>query len=231
MTKVDNQEKTGTSVETAASLPSYPQAPRGFSLRTVLASLLLLSANLSLSGAQPSALQSALQTQTDLPKIFDTARYVYVQAEDADRLSGGLTPDDRQAIYNVEKQLRAWNRYTLTLDRKNADLVLVVHKSAIGSNNVPVVVAPQRQPGQPGRSPFPRDPSDPSDPSNSPQPGGPGLGAEAGSPDDELSVHMLDGDGTLSGPIWHEAAKNGLSSPSMTLFKHLKQDVEDAYPH
>ena len=189
-------------------------------MRTVLASLLLLSANLSPSGAQQSA--------PDLPKIFDTARYVYVQAEDGDRLSGGLTPDDRQAIYNVEKQLRTWNRYTLTLSRQNADLVLVVHKSALGSSNVPVVVAPQRQPG---RSPYPRDPSDPSDPSNSPQPGGPGLGAEAGSPDDELSVHMLDGDGTLGGPIWHEAAKNGLSSPSMTLFKHLKKDVEDAYPH
>jgi hypothetical protein len=221
---VDNQEKTGTSVETAASLPSYPQALRGFSLRTVLATLLLLSANLSLSGAQPSA----IQTQTDLPKIFDTARYVYVQADDGDRLSGGITPYERQAIYNVEKQLRAWNRYTLTLSRKDADLVLVVHKSALGSSNVPVVVAPQRQPG---RSPYPRDPSDPSDPSNSPQPGGPGLGAEAGSPDDELSVHILDGSGSLGAPIWHEAAKNGLSSPSMTLFKHLKQDVEEAYPH
>ena len=191
-------------------------------MRSVLVSLLLLSANLSLAGAQ--------QSQPDLPKIFDTARYVYVQAEDADRLSGGLTPDDRQAIYNVEKQLRAWNRYTLTLDRKNADLVLVVHKSAIGSNNVPVVVAPQRQPGQPGRSPFPRDPSDPSDPSNSPQPGGPGLGTEAGSPDDELSVHITDGNGSLGARIWHDAAKNGLSPHSMPLFKHLKQDVEEAYP-
>jgi hypothetical protein len=214
-------------VEIAASLPSYPHALRGFSLRTVLASLLLLSANLSLSGAQPSVFQSTLQSQTDLPKIFDTARYVYVQAESGDRLSG-LTPDDRQAIYNVEKQLRDWNRYTLTLSRQNADLILVVHKSALGSSNVPVVVTPQRQPG---RSPYPRDPSDPSDPSNSPQPGGPGLGAEAGSPDDELSVHLLDGSGSLGAPIWHEAAKNGLSPHSMTLFKHLKQDVEEAYPH
>ena len=215
-------------MEIAASLPSYPQALRGFSLRTFLVPLLLLSASLSLSGAQQPALQSAQQSATDLPKIFDTARYVYVQAEGADRLSGGLTPDDRQAIYNVEKQLRTWNRYTLTLSRQNADLILVVHKSALGSSNVPVVVTPQRQPG---RSPYPRDPSDPSDPSNSPQPGGPGLGAEAGSPDDELSVHLLDGSGSLGAPIWHEAAKNGLSSPSMTLFKHLKQDVEDAYPH
>jgi hypothetical protein len=42
---------------------------------------------------------------------------------------------------------------------------------------------------------------------------------------------MLDDSGSLGATIWHQAAKNGLSAPSMPLFNHLRQDVEDAYPH
>jgi len=173
--------------------------------------------------------QSSTSPKTDLPKVFDTARSVYVDAESGDRVSRELTAEDRQAIYNVEKQLKAWGRYTLTLSREHADLVLRVHKSRVGGNNIPVVV-PGR-PRQPGRAPRdPSDPSNPSDPANS-QSGPPGLGTEVGSPDDELSVYIPAGSASsMTGPIWNDSSRNGLNAPRLPLFQELKQDVEDAYP-
>ena len=190
-------------------------------MRRVFLSLLLASATLSLL-----AQSSTRDPKPDLPKVFDTARYVYVDAESGDRTSHDVTAEDRQAIYNVEKQLRSWNRYTLTLSREHADLILRVHKSRAGNNNLPVVVP--GHPRQPGRAP--RDPSDPSDPTN-PQNGPPGLGTEVGSPDDELSVYIPAGSASsMTGPIWHDDIRNGLNAPRLPLFQELKQDVEDAYP-
>jgi hypothetical protein len=167
--------------------------------------------------------QNSTQQKTDLPKVFDTARSVYVEAESGDQTSRDLTTEDRQAIYNVEKQLKAWGRYTLTLSREHADLILRVHKSRVGSSNIPVVVP--NGPRQPGKAPR-----DPSDPTNSPS-GPPGLGTEVGSPDDELSVYIPAGlASSMTGPIWNDSSRNGLNAPRLPLFQELKQDVEDAYP-
>jgi hypothetical protein len=184
--------------------------------RTYLSLMLVLA---SLSGVA----QNSTQQKTDLPKVFDTARYVYVEAESGDPSSHDLTTEDRQAIYNVEKQLKAWGRYTLTLSREHADLVLRVHKSHAGNSNIPVVVP--SGPRLPGRAPR-----DPSDPSNSPG-GSPGLGTEISSPDDELSVYIPAGSASsMTGPIWNDSRRNGLNAPRLPLFQELKQDVEDAYP-
>jgi hypothetical protein len=190
-------------------------------MHRILVSLLLVSVTLSVR-----AQSSTQDPKPNLPKIFDTARYVYVEAESGDRTSRDLTTEDRQAIYNVEKQLKAWDRYALTLSREHADLILRVHKSRVGSN-IPVVVG--GGPKQPGsRSPFPSDPSNPSGPA---QNSAPGLSTEAGSPDDELSVYISSGSASsMSGLIWNDSQKNGLNMPRLPLFQELKQDVEDAYP-
>lgn len=63
-----------------------------------------------------------------LPAMFNTARYVYVQAEDGDIFKPDLFPEDCQAISDVEDGLRDWNRYVLTINRNEADLVFVVRK-------------------------------------------------------------------------------------------------------
>jgi hypothetical protein len=187
-------------------------------------SLLLASAGLGVF-----AQSSTQDPKPNLPKIFDTAQYVCVEAESGERTSRDLTTEDRQAVYNVEKQLKAWGRYNLTLSCEHADLVVRVHKSRVGSNNIPVVVSGgPRQPGS--RSPFPSDPSNPSG-SSSPAQNGPGLGTEAGSPDDELSVYISSGSSSSPGvPVWHDSSKNGLNTPRLPLFQELKQDVEEAYP-
>ena len=190
----------------------------------ILVSLLLASATLNVL-----AQSSTQEPKPNLPKIFDTARYVYVEAESGDRTSRDLTTEDRQAIDNVENHLKAWGRYAMTLSREHADLILRVHKSRVG-NNIPVVVGGgPRQPGS--RSPFPSDPSNPSGSSGPAQNGAPGLSTEAGSPDDELSVYISGGSASsLSGLIWNDSQKNGLNMPRLPLFQELKQDVEEAYP-
>jgi hypothetical protein len=162
--------------------------------------------------------------KTDLPKAFDNAQYVYVEAVSGDRLSADIYPDDRQAIYDVEKGLRDWARYSVTTtSRDQADLVLVVHKGRIAGAHVPIVDVPSRpQPGQ--RSPFPT--SSPGDDSH-----GGGVEVEAGSPDDTLAVYTVSPSGSLTGPIWTQSLKKGLNRPNLPLLKQLKQDVETAYPH
>jgi hypothetical protein len=191
-------------------------------------SALLLGA-VTFAGGQGLAQGNASGSAPELAKIFDTARYVYV--EPASGQSGAITPGDRQAMDNLQKLLRDWNRYTLTMSRQNADLILVVHKGSGSIGNTPVVIG--GAPRQPGRNPFPRDPSDSgnSGPGNSGQDDGPGLTAETGSPDDELAVYTLSGSNSLMGPLWHESSRNGLARPKLTLFQHLKEDVEEAYPH
>src|SRR5271156_682719 len=64
----------------------------------------------------------------DIPALYRQARYVYVEAVDGDEFDPRLYPEDRQAIADVRHALQAWNRYTLTIRRQDADLVFVVRK-------------------------------------------------------------------------------------------------------
>jgi hypothetical protein len=189
---------------------------RGHSVKTRLVLLFLASSALSVLGQAPPT-----DPKPDLPKIFDVARYVHVEAYRGDDGSQQLFGDDRKAIYNVEKQLRDWNRYFTTTDRDHADLVIVVHKGRTAASSVPVIVGGGQRPQ--GKSPFPRDPSSGDD-------RGAGTDVDVGSPDDQLSVYMVGQSGALSGPIWTQTLKNGLNMPQVALFKQLKQDIEDAYP-
>jgi hypothetical protein len=159
-----------------------------------------------------------------VPEIFKNATYVYVEAYEGDEHDPGIFQDDRQAIYNVEDALQKWNRYHLTRERREAELVLVVRKGAVAKAGIPVVVgSPTRPQGK--NNPFPQDPS--TDSSH-----GTGVGAESevGSPDDTLSVFLVSASGSRTGPIWSHNLKDGLNAPGIPLFKRLKQEVEEAYP-
>ena len=204
-------------------------------MKRIVAVLLLTCATLGASitiGVPAHGVRAQSQPKVqkpDLPKIFDTARYVYVEAYNGDLSNRGLMSDDRKAIYNVEKQIRDWDRYRTTTGRETADLVFVVHKGRGTMSSLPVPVGGPPRPGS--KSPFPRDPSDPSDPSAPSNSSGGGIGAESGSSEDQLSVYMVSGSGSLTGPIWQQSVKDGLSMPRLPLFQQLKKDVEEAYPH
>jgi hypothetical protein len=164
----------------------------------------------------------------DVPAVFQTAKYVYVQAEDGDALKPGLYPEDRQAIYDVENKIRDWNRYAITINRDEADLVFIVRKGrlAAAQGNVGVGNFPRPQPGQ-SPNPVP-------DPGQSPNQGGisgrAGIGTEVGPSDDLLRVFILTGDKKLAGPVWAHELDGGLDAPMVRLVEQLKAAVEKAYP-
>ena len=167
----------------------------------------------------------AKNKKNDLPAVFGTATYVYVESEDGDALKPGLYPDDRRAIADVEDALHNWRRYTLTMRRSQAELVLVVRKGRLANGrvggNLPIgtPLPPSQAPGHgPGSGPG--------------SGGGPGVGygAEAGPDDDMLRVYMLNPDGQLVGPIWNRSQTDGLDAPQVALLQQLKAAVERAYP-
>ena len=75
----------------------------------------------------------------------------------------GLFPEDREAIANVQDALKDWHRYALTINRGDADLIIIVRKGRLaaaaqvnggGSWNAPRSqrLSPNRNPGAPGDS-------------------------------------------------------------------------------
>ncbi len=191
-------------------------------MRKVIAALTLAGMVFAVPG-----LGKPKQSKPDLPKFFDTSRYVFVEAaeEDSDR----LTPlgEEQRAIIDVESALRGWGRYTLTINRDEAELVFVVHRAAQTNSNIPVVVG--GGPPISGRNPRPSDPTN--DPSQGGPVGGAGLGREIGSPDDQLSVYLVNTSGRLGARLWQQEQKNGLKGPQIVLFERLKKAVDEAYPH
>jgi hypothetical protein len=153
-----------------------------------------------------------------IPAVFDHARYVYVQAVDGDAFNQKLYPEDRQAIADVESGLRYWGRYSLTVDRSQADLVFVVRKGRLASAHGDVAVI-RGSGSQSTQSPGTR--------GNGTAVGG---GAEVGPPDDLLWVCTLDPSGKLSTPLWTGTKENGLTSPDVPLFQEFRGAVDSAYP-
>ena len=72
----------------------------------------------------------------NLSALFSNARYVYIQAEDGDMMKPGLFPEDREAIANVQDALKDWHRYALTINRGDADLIIIVRKGRLAAAQV-----------------------------------------------------------------------------------------------
>ncbi|MDR3738361.1 MAG: hypothetical protein P4L40_05005 [Terracidiphilus sp.] len=180
-------------------------------------SLLLLACSVVVS-AQSNRKPSAL---------FQRATYVYVQAENGDINSRKITAADRQAISDVENAIRAWGRYKLTVDRKNAELIFVVRKGRTVSTT-PHAGIPAGAPPAPITFPGGRKSPQGQDPAESPD--ATGVSTEAGPALDQLTVYSVSPEGDRGYVIWHEEDKGGLVHPYIPLFKDLRDEVEDAYP-
>jgi len=164
--------------------------------------------------------QHKTKKHSELPAVFENARYVYVEAEDGDINRPGIFPEDRQAISDVEDGVRDWNRYSLTIRREQADLIIVVRKGrVVGVEGHDGVAVGTRPPG----SQFPiRDPHET-------QAGDElGAGAEVGPSDDLLRVYTINADGKRIGPIWTREMKDGLDGPNVKLLQQLRAAVERA---
>lgn len=158
--------------------------------------------------------------KSDVPAVFQNAKFVYVQALDGDVLKPDLFPEDRQAIYDVEDSLRAWKRYVIVLNREQADLVFVVRKGRLAAvqPQVGVSTGPRTQPRQgPGQFPTQGTATEV------------GVRTEVGEPDDMLRV-FVQTDGELKNLVWNRMMDGGLDAPAVQLMKQLQQAVEKAYP-
>ena len=166
--------------------------------------------------------------KNDVPALFNNARYVYVQAEDGDMFNPRLIPEDREAIANVEDEIKDWNRYVVVLRPSEAELVMVVRKGRLVAAKVGGGVGVGSRPDLGGPYPGGRNPSDPN------SRGGVsteiGAGVEVGPPDDMLRVYSVNPDGSRGAILWTGSMQDGLNAPQVLLVKQLKQAVEKAYP-
>lgn len=168
---------------------------------------------------------------------FRNATYVYVESVDGGQYDPNLYPEDRQAIGDVQDALQEWKRYTLTVRRDEAELIIVVRKGRLAEANVGGSVGtgsgPQGVsfPGRTGQSGSGNGPGTGPNPGPSAGPSrGLGVGGEAGTSDDLFEVCQGDGNGKVSAPIWMHTRRDGLDTPDLTLFKQFKDAVDKAYP-
>ena len=164
----------------------------------------------------------------DIPALFRQARYVYVEAVDGDEFNPRLYPEDRQAIADVRRALQTWNRYVLTVQRQDADLVFVVRKGRLVAAKVfggvhvgsrtPVAQTPDQGPNRDDPARYPNSGTEV------------GASGEVGSPDDLLFVDTVRSDGRRGTRIWMQSRTDGLDTPEMPLFKQIKDAVDKAYP-
>jgi len=161
----------------------------------------------------------AKNQKAEVPAVFRNARFVYVQAYNGDAFNPHVIPDDRQAIYHVQQALKTWNRYSIVYQRDQADLVFSVRKGRVAS------VTPGVEVGI-GRQPRNRNPSQP-DQTRGADSTAVGVDAEAGPPDDLLSIYMA---APSDAPLWSHSLKGGLDAPDLPLLQRIKHEVDTAYP-
>lgn len=169
----------------------------------------------------PALLSAQTKKKHIVPAAFSNARYAWVESIEGDIYKPGVVPEDRQAISDVEDALRDWNRYALTANRSEADLVFIIRKGRLASGKVGVGLGnPPLAPGPGQRSPV----------------GTAGSGAgvdvdgEVGPPDDLLQVRALNSDGTLGVVLWERSLSDGLDAPQVALLTQLRKAVEKDYP-
>jgi hypothetical protein len=189
---------------------------------------LITSVALALALAAPLAVAKD-KKKKDVPAILNTARFVYVEAEDGDIMNPRLFPEDREAIADVQDELKDWNRYAVALHQSDAELVMVVRKGRLVGAQAHGGVGIGTGPEVGGNYPRSRNPAD----SNS-RAGGVsteiGGRAEAGPPDDMLRIFAVKPDGSRGALLWTGAMQDGLSAPQLLLVKQLKQEIDRAYP-
>ena len=157
--------------------------------------------------------QSRPQSKEPEPlAMLASAKLVFVEAFAGPDSPGSVhdprvSPEDREAVENVQNALHNWGYYVITTRRSEADLVVFVRKGRIVN-------------------------ADSGDHAGNGQKREAGLvaAADASANVDMLCVYSLNPQGKLSGLLWQKYLKDGLSTPKMVLFKDLKNDVISGPP-
>lgn len=74
--------------------------------------------------------QNAATSNEPILQRIAVARFVYVTSYDGPTYLPNVMPEDRQAVADVERALKAWGYYTVVISPDQADLTFVVQKRA-----------------------------------------------------------------------------------------------------
>jgi hypothetical protein len=143
-----------------------------------------------------------------LPKLVVHAKYVLITTYNGPDLTNPrVTPDDRQAVVDVEDAIRKWGKYEVVNGTSQApDLVLLVRKGRI-AEVTPAVGIHAGSDTKPGVSPQ--------------------TSADFGDPNDMLALY--DGpSGIDAAPLWRGMQSGGLNAPNPQLVQNLRAAVEAA---
>ena len=155
-----------------------------------------------------AALTVSAKNKTEMPAVITNATYVMVTTYDGGPLNPELTPEDRGAVADTQQAIEKWGRYKLVYNLKEADLILVVRTGRTGQMGGTVRRSTSVGPGaQPGGSAL-------------------GIGAEAGDPEDSLSVYSVTQDLKSAPPLWRSRAVDGLKGPQSPLMEEFQSKVE-----
>lgn len=143
--------------------------------------------------------------ETPIPAIITNATYVLVTTYSGDVFSPNVSPEDRQAVGDVQEAVQKWGRYKLVYKREHADLILVVRKGRLAEVRAGVRVGAGSDANSRGTAHA--------------------VGAEAGDPQDTLTVFIAS-QGIDSAPLWRGRNTDGLNPPKMQLVKDLRSQVE-----
>jgi len=71
---------------------------------------------------------TAFAQPAPFPGVLKNARYVYVTSYDGSQWNFNVSPDDRAAIGEVQDALRSWGHYAVTIEPRDADMIIVVQR-------------------------------------------------------------------------------------------------------
>ena len=185
-------------------------------MRSALLSIAVLITSVASAQTPPNK-------QEQVPKSILNSRYVYVEAWDGDFFNPQLPPEDRKAIADVRDAFRTWNRYLITVKRREAEILVVVRKGRA----VTVNGSTGGNIGSGDRESGTHDELG----SNQPKAEGgdkAGVGPEVAGRDDLFFVYLVIENGSLLGPIWIHHQKDGLDTPDIPLFRQFKESIEAA---
>jgi hypothetical protein len=159
-----------------------------------------------LGAGMSSLAQSRGSGEKVMPALVTNARYMMVRTMAGEGYAQNITPEDRQAIAEVQRRIEEWGGYKLAYKQQDAEIILVVRRGAYASAKPGVIIG-----GGTGL-PYPS--------------AGIGVATETGPKEDMIAVYDA-ANGIDSAPLWRKVQKGGLSN-ELPLFKEFKKEVEAA---
>jgi hypothetical protein len=140
---------------------------------------------------------------------YETAQGFIPETDVASFVDAKILPQDRQALANVHDALDKWKRYIVTINPREAEMLIAVRAGRVASANGGVRIG--TIPGGIGLPPS--------------RGIGPVVGGEAGPANDYLAVYQ-NNNGREGARLWVKSEDGGLSGKDPELVQALKKDVE-----